>query len=180
MCFNFHASMAAFAIGEVTGALLTSSPLPFRTFGICVMFITLVQLIEALVYKYGSTPLLAWLLNANLGSQGLLFFALAQPWGLYFWICLLISVYFIVKTPKLITLPKLKWNLSSFDTWILTIMYTLVFLFSLTTPAYRILAVVILAMYVLSLGFSYFLNKYRPSLWCLFSAVGSPLLLYAK
>lgn len=184
MCFNFNASMIAFTIGEVTGALLTRSRTQeYRNIGYVVMFFTLIQLLEALIYKHVlPMRLLSFLIQLNLGALGLFFFALIQPWGFYFWSCLAISVFVAVDAltdSRTVTLtPKLKWNMSPSAAWMITLMYVLLFSFCLLTPKYNITAYVILGMYVLSSVIAYFSKKYSPSLWCLFSSIGSPFLLF--
>jgi hypothetical protein len=185
MCFNFHASLAAFLIGETTGALLAQSKqATYQNIGLFVMFFTLVQLIEALVYNGGSLPLLSLLLQTNLGAQGLVFFALVEPWKLSFWICLAISLFVTLDALKAkhgITMNgHLRWNLPSPVEWALRFMFLLIFVFSLRTPAYKLAARVILGMLILSYGFGFLYKRNNPSLWCLASAIGSPVLLYLK
>jgi hypothetical protein len=185
MCFNFHASLAAFLIGETTGLLLAQSyDRTYRNIGLFVMFFTLVQLLEALVYKGGPLRLLSLLLQTNLGAQGLVFFALVQPWSLSFWICLGISLFVTLdafRGKHFITMNgQLRWNMTPPVEWALRLMFLLIFVFSLRTPAYKLASQVILGMLVVSYVFGFFYKRNNPSLWCLASAIGSPVLLFLK
>ncbi len=173
--------MIAFVIGEATGYLLAKSSLkPIRNIGLFIMFITLVQLFEALVYKRAvSIRLLSILLQANLGLQGLVFFALVKPWSIYFWICAAVSAYVVLDaltTMHPITLTNhLRWHMTSAVSWLLRASYLLIILFCLLTPAYRLVFYLFVGMLLMSSCISYFFTKYNPSLWCL---TWSPLLLF--
>ncbi len=81
MCINLETSLLAFGIGEFSGLyLLSSSSVEKRILGIFVMFLSLIQLFEALIYYNGisASEIYSRLLLLNLGFQGFVFFTLVN------------------------------------------------------------------------------------------------------
>ena len=73
MCFNYEFSIIAFIVGELSGyKLLTDIDPVKKVLGAFIMWISCVQILEALIYK-NSKDIYSKLLVLNLGTQGLFF-----------------------------------------------------------------------------------------------------------
>ena len=78
MCISFEASIAAFTIGQLFGILCYKLNTPWsKTIGLFICFYSLVQLLEALIYK-NNNILWSKLLVANLALQGVVFYSLIK------------------------------------------------------------------------------------------------------
>ena len=189
MCINFETSIAAFIIGEISGFILSLSNNIYKKYtGLFIMFFTLVQLLEALVYKgYDYNGILSKLLLINISLQGTLFFYLinkVDPTAkIYLYICgiistIIISRIFLTNFNKISINTCLRWNfLDNINTPLFKIMYFLLYLYAFTCKIFfiTIAALILLFAYMLSITFRL---KHTPSMWCLTSAVISPLIIF--
>ena len=79
MCINLQTSIIAFLIGEISGFLLTQKLEDKKPAGLFIMFFSLVQLCEAIIYynyNYDVSIFFKRMILINLGFQGLVFFTL--------------------------------------------------------------------------------------------------------
>lgn len=199
MCFNYKASIISLSIGVISGLLLIRDKPEKRAIGLFIIFYSLVQLLEAIMYYYGNdTPeIYSKLLLINLGAQGLIFFILLNyiykiP-NIYFYLALFISFYTILETMqsdfKKITLtPTIQWNFMNLNVGVLlTIMYVIQFHWVYHDKEPRLINIdnnliinffkLLLATYVIS----WTLPKNtanRPSIWCISSAIIAPITLF--
>ncbi len=189
MCINFETSMIAFLIGEISGFILFLSNNIYKKYiGLFIMFFSLVQILEALIYKgYDYNGIFSKILLINLGLQGTIFFYLINKIDptqkIYLYICGIISIIIISRIfftdfKKASINTCLKWNfMDNINKKILNIMYLLIFLYSFTSNIYfiTISALILLITYIISCIIK---NENSPSMWCLFSALVSPLIIF--
>jgi hypothetical protein len=193
MCISFEASIAAYTIGVVSGALLfLQNKSVFKVFGLFIIFYSHVQLFEGLIYK-NNNILWSKLLIANLSLQGVLLFGLLKYYnianGLFINILLgatfLLALYGISKSILLKETEKTTVCKSGiywpFNQIFLGVMYLLMFSFLLFTKNNFIFYVGLffLITYVLSKIVST-MNVFEntPGLWCWFSAITAPGVYY--
>ena len=193
MCISFEASMAAYSVGIVSGALLFFQNKPmFKVFGLFIIFYSHIQLLEGLIYK-NNTILWSKLLLANLSLQGVLLFGLLKYYNVAnsFFINILFGATFLLalyginksiflKESEKTTICKsgIYWP---FNQKFLGLMYLLMFSFMLFTKNNFIFYVGLffLITYVLSKIISS-MNIFdnTPGLWCWFSAITAPGVYY--
>lgn len=193
MCISFEASMFAYTIGVISGALLFVENKPvFKVFGLFIIFYSHIQLFEGLIYK---NNIILWskLLLANLSLQGFLFFGLLKYYNVEnsLFINILLGVTFLLalyginksiflKETEKTTVCKsgIYWP---FEQKFLGLMYLLIFSFLLFTKNNFIFYVGLffLITYVLSKIVST-MNVFEntPGLWCWFSAITAPAVYY--
>ena len=192
MCFNYKASVISFMIGMISGLLLIMNELEKKVIGYFILFYTLVQLLEAIMYYYGNnTPIIySKLLLINLGLQGLIFFLLVNyiykiP-DIYFYLSLFISFYIIIETfqsnfKKVTIDPKINWNFMNLNVSIfLAIMYFLMFYWLFNNQENikinnfgKLLFTTFLISYLIPNK-----NENHPSIWCISSAIVAPISLF--
>lgn len=201
MCFNYKASLISLTIGMISGLLLITTNKPEkRAIGIFILFYTLVQLLEAIMYHYGNnTPeIYSKLLLINLGLQGLVFFLslnyIYKIPSIYLYLSLFISFYIILETmqndfKKININPTINWNFMNLNVSLfLTIMYFLIFYWlyynnkesrkinynsQLIENFGHLLLATCLISYILPKT-----NANRASIWCISSALIAPITLF--
>jgi hypothetical protein len=195
MCVNLETSILAFGIGQASGLYLANSTnLEKKMIGLFVMFYSLVQLFEGLIYfnGYNSTNTSDWysrLIMINLGFQGLVFFILMSQVqninSTYILITGLIS-FFILGFSLSDDFQKadiskgcMKWNFLSQNDFILTIlciMYILIFFWFFTESKSDYISECGAVLGITFLLSKYFINSTNyPSIWCLSSAISAPI-----
>ena len=189
MCINFETSIAAFLIGEIAGFILFLSNNIYKKYiGLFIMFFSLVQILEALIYKgYDYNGIFSKILLINLSLQGTFFFYLINKIDpnqkIYLYICGIISIIIIsrifftdFKNASINTC--LKWNFMDYiNKKLFYVMYLLIFLYSFTSNIYfiTISALILLITYIIA---KIVQNENSPSMWCLSSALVSPLIIF--
>lgn len=186
MCVNLETSIAAFLIGQISGLILASYNDERRAVGLFIMFFSLVQLCEAVIYLLGNdeSTLPSRLLLINLGLQGLVFFILANYFitvnPIYFIITGIISIYIVFcalgedfQSAKIISC--MRWHFMNSDILLsLGIMYLMVFAFTLSSHNTILTKTGIIFLITLLLS-NLFVDG--PSYWCFLSALASPLII---
>ena len=194
MCVNFETSITAFIIGTISGILLYLQGVPEKkVIGLFIVFFSMVQLFEALIYKgYDTNGILSKLLYLNLGFQGFFIFLLFWLYSFknvmaYLVLTGIIALYFMV---NVFYQPFNKAQLNTCLTWnfireyysekLLQIMYALLFLYLFykqTNKPIRNAGFVLLLTCIISVTFTLINLQNRPSIWCLTSALAGPLFL---
>lgn len=184
MCINLKTSIAAFLIGQIAGLMLAFDSNK-RPIGFFIMFFSLVQLFEALIYAgYDKYGIVSKLLLTNLALQGLFFFYVMKQYNVYMLLCIIISIMVISAVFKKDFKPAsndkcLKWDfMDSQYSNALTLMYILIlyYLVSNKNTFYRKFGYLLLFTCVISYAC---MNIYKsPSFWCLTSAIASPIALW--
>jgi hypothetical protein len=194
MCINFETSVSAFIIGTTSGILLYLQGQPEkRVIGLFIVFFSMVQLFEALIYKgYDTNGTLSKLLYLNLGFQGFFFFLLFWMYSFknavpYLVITGIIALYFTVslfyKTFNKAQMGTcLTWNFihDYYSQHLLQIMYGLLFLYLFykqDNKTIRNAGFVLLFTCIISVAAILINLQNRPSIWCLTSALAGPLFL---
>ena len=180
MCVNFETSTTAFIIGTISGILLYLQGQPEkRVIGLFIVFFSMVQLFEALIYKgYDTNGILSKLLYLNLGFQGFFIFLLFWLYSFknvlpHLVLTGIIALYFTV---NLFYKSFSKAQIGSCLTWnfihdyylekSLQIMYGLLFLYLFykqTNKALRNAGLVLLFTCGVSLTFTFINLQNRPS-----------------
>ena len=191
MCINLQTSIMSFIVGESCGLLLASQGNEKRGIGIFIMFYSFIQLCEAFIYYYGDdkSTIASRLLLICLGLQGIVFFLLTKDFinidPIYYWVSGLSAIFIIYKATS-INFPQasidkcIKWNFIDKEVSIaLAIMYfTIILSTQITTnKLINISGIYFIATLFISLILSSYTNDNSPSMWCLASAITSPLLL---
>jgi hypothetical protein len=191
MCINYQTSLAAFIIGETTGLyLLFSKNKEKRCVGLFIIFYSLIQLFELLLYvNKTNNQIYKKMLVLNLGFQGLVFFILLSQIykvnSIYLIASCLISFIVMLSVFNEIDITFteancLKWNfLNSIIGLCLAIMYFIMFLWIAINPTSNYIKYVGLLLF-LTFIFSYFIlydMPNKPGIWCLSSAITAPLFL---
>ena len=199
MCINFKTSIGAFAIGTIAGLLLITSENKEKiAIGACIMFYTLVQLCEALIYN-NNLEIYSKILLLILGFQGLVFAIFLNTitpiheFFIYAFVFIAGVVLYKISQPdfKKATIEGgMKWNFKDdFTNFALTMMYILIFLivylYRNKFDIFNKFTILMLVLYVTSqlLVMVYpklLCSTNKPSIWCLASAVASPIMLYFK
>jgi uncharacterized membrane protein len=201
MCINLQTSITAFLIGEISGFLLTRVSEDRKPLGYFVMFFSLVQLCEAVIYynySYELSNFFHSLLLINLGFQGLVFFILMNKIfiipNIYFILTIIVaffSIYIALISHYDKDIHKknkcFKWIYSSkYTKYIIVFMYLLIFYWifnkkigkrkniEISYDFYYKASIIFIGTFIISVLLS---NKCYPSFWCLISALASPLLL---
>jgi len=199
MCINIKTSICAFVIGTISGLILNKSEnKENKIIGKFIIFYTMVQLFEALIYN-NNKEIYSRLLLINLGFQGLVLMLLLNDYipinKMYIYITGLIAAFIFYKSihPNFIqasTTNGMKWNFTdiTIDNTtgpILTIMYITIFISILDNNKKldKINKMMILLLITLIISFIMIksgttCNVSRPSMWCLSSAIIAPIILF--
>lgn len=196
MCINLETSIIAFSIGMISGIkLINNTNKQFKIIGKFIIFYTMVQLFEAMIY-YNNTKVPSMLLLLNLGFQGLFFILLLNDMiplnKIYIIITACIALFICYKTfhPEFkmaTTTDGMKWNFNdSMISSALTIMYSIMFIAVIENnkklDKINILGILLFVTFIIS----YSMNKIpangecninKPSIWCLSSAIAAPIML---
>lgn len=192
MCINLETSIISFILGEYFGFLLYKSNNPKKkVVGIFSMWISLVQLIEALMYYFEDENYnnLNKILALCLGLQGFVLYFFHTKYfydkKLFFYLTLIISLLILTQITKSDFNYKRKnkcLNWKFLDNEIISrslfFMYlSILFLFN-HNKLYREYRTFLIITYL----FSFLIRpiKNRPSMWCLTSALVTPLFYYYK
>ncbi len=194
MCINFETSVVAFGLGEITGLYLTTeNSFEKKVIGMFVMFYSMIQLFEVLLYSncFTNDELYSRLILLNLGFQGLIFFLLVSNYQsvniIFIAIMSIISlgVSFFSLSDNFIKAEKvngcLSWNFlhnNKLLTSGLGIMYVLILYWLLIESNNKYYAKCGIVL-ILTLLFSNYVkqNKNVPSMWCLSSAIAGPIFI---
>lgn len=204
MCINFETSLVSFLIGEFVGLYLVfnqdknvDSYQEKICIGLFVMFYTLIQFFEMILYKNNCSNSLVYkdLLILNLGFQGLVFFILMSLIfkinKIFIILCCLISFLIIYQViinfndENIIECGTnglgLKWNFIKNEniSFNLGIMYFIIFFWIFTQNTNKFILNVGIILFG-TLVFSYFIQNFSnnpPSIWCMSSAIAAPLIL---
>jgi hypothetical protein len=199
MCINFKTSIGAFAIGTIAGLILiTSGNKEKIAIGTFVIFYTFVQFCEALIYT-NNLEIYSKLLLLNLGFHGLVFTILLNTitpihkFFIYAFGFIAAFVLYKILQPgfkKATTEGGMKWNfIDKILDFILKIMYILMFLvvylYRNKFDIFNKFAILLLVLSIMSRLIVDFYPNFicsinKPSVWCLASAVASPIMLYFK
>lgn len=191
MCINFETSISAFLIGTISGLLLAlKEQKEKKVIGLFIMFFSIVQLCEAMIYKgYDINGFFSKLLYLDLGFQGFIFFLLLYYYSfsinnIYLLLTAFIAINFIIKLlytnfHKSQINTCLTWNfLDNYSSNLLALMYILMFIFSFYKQTNNIFfnsGIILAFTYILSFKLQQYKNT--PSIWCLTSALAAPLFL---
>ena len=191
MCINFETSISAFLIGTISGLLLAlKEQKEKKVIGLFIMFFSIVQLCEAMIYKgYDINGFFSELLYLDLGFQGFIFFLLLYYYSfsinnIYLLLTAFIAINFIIKLlytnfHKSQINTCLTWNfLDNYSSNLLALMYILMFIFSFYKQTNNIFfnsGIILAFTYILSFKLQQYKNT--PSIWCLTSALAAPLFL---
>jgi len=188
LCINFQTSVASFAIGATSGTLLSLNPDPQKhAVGLFILFFSFVQLFEALIYKgFDRKGLVSKLLLLNLALQGVVFFFLVNSFGLLFALCCAVallvgSAVFFKNFKRAVLNPCLNW---AFVDWMSMLllwgMYISILFFLLTSTALFYRKIGYILLFTLVVPYVVLpIQMYRsPSIWCLTSALVSPVTLF--
>lgn len=197
MCINFETSISSFIIGLISGIILKLQNSEKKNIGKFVIFFSLIQLFEAIIYKQkNKQKIYSKLILLNLGYQGFIFFHFMSKSHYvkkeYKTISLLIATIMTLYVIKLDDFVKIDKKLSCIDkegclTWnfmedknirnLLGLMYFIMFMWIFTSNDEKLfkIGILLLSTYI----FSYF-NKNisnSPSFWCMTSAIISPIFI---
>ena len=192
MCISFEASVVAFIVGQIFGVLTYKLGTSWsKTIGGFICFYSLVQLLEAIIYK-SNNVFWSKILVANLVLQGVVFYGLVKYFNLDFSprvdlgliICVIIAVICLLSINKINTKSKvcqngITWtfkNNNIFKVW-LPLMYLIIIIPGLLSSEKEIRQVVII--YILT----YIISKVKfgdksPSAWCWSSAIVAPIIYF--
>ena len=195
MCINIKTSIGAFIIGTVSGLILNKSEnKENKILGKFIIFYTMVQLFEALIYN-NNTEIYSKLLLINLGFQGLVFILLLNDFipinKIYIYITSLIAAFIFYKSihPEFIkasTTNGMKWEFNDNTTsTLLMIMYITMFISVLNNnkklDKINKMGILLFITFIISYTMKeseIICNINRPSMWCLSSAIAAPLSLF--
>jgi hypothetical protein len=203
MCINFETSFVSLVIGEFVGLFLilenknNSNNYEKICIGLFVMFYSLIQFFELMLYKNKCNNSIVYknLLILNLSFQGLLFFvlmSLIMKINKIFIILCCLTLFLIIyqlitnfTDENLISCNSnclgLNWNFMSNNNISINlgIMYFIIFFWIFTENSSKFILNVGLILFG-TLIFSFFIqNSFNnsPSIWCMSSAIASPLFL---
>jgi len=196
MCINIYASTIAYLIGTITSIFLINNKNKEKiVIGYFILFYTIIQLLEALIYK-NNKEIYSRLLLINLGLQGLVFILLLNNYITvninYIFILSIIAIYFIYKSLqpnfKKATINKgMQWNFVSDDLGkIFTIMYAITFLSAyhytnklnyINKFGLLVLLTYIISFHIYKINPKLSCSNNKPSIWCLSSALIAPVML---
>lgn len=193
MCINFETSIASLTIGVVSGCILLRRR---QMIGFFIIFYTLIQLWEALIYHNPkNSVLLSRLLLISLGSQGLVAAACLPSVPLWIWSMFgLIAGYIIVHTLSnkdfrgaqitgiMCSSCNMRWPfIHTKIRSLLVLMYALIFYILFRTPPRSIphkcgwLFLITLIVSMISPN-----SIMNPSVWCLASSIAAPIVLFVR
>jgi len=193
MCVNFETSIASLLIGTTSGCILLRRR---QMIGFFIIFYTLIQLWEALIYHNPKNSVLfSRLLLISLSFQGLVVAACLPSVPLWIWLTfILIAGYITVHTLSnkkfrgaqitgiMCSSCNMKWPF--IDTKIrnlLVLMYALIFYILFRTPPRSVphkCGWLFLITLIVSTLFAYSTSMINPSVWCLASSIAAPIILF--
>lgn len=187
MCINLQTSILAFLVGEISGLFLIKNNQ--KHIGIFIMFYTIIQLIEAIMYYYKDNyKLYSKLLSIFLSLQGIVLMLASKQNVNSFWFIIFSIIAFtniIYTTSKHFKASDtntcddcLNWdflNMNNITSKLLFVMYILIYIWFFTrgTKINIYFGILLLLTYI----FSYYLEnvKNSPSMWCMTSAFAGPI-----
>jgi|SaaInlStandDraft_7_1057024.scaffolds.fasta_scaffold00586_6 hypothetical protein len=191
MCINLQTSIISFIIGELSGYYLFKQPENIKkAIGIFIMWFSIVQFIEALMYIFNERKILTQILSLFLSTQGLvvlLAYNDKSKWLHIMFLLTLILIYLSLfmnfVTPVNNTCSCLNWEFLEYNDNLvkgLKIMYILIFIWGFTRGNIYLFKYCFLLL--LTFLFAYIIKpiKNSPSMWCLTSAIVSPIFLFIK
>jgi hypothetical protein len=189
MCISLEVSVASFLIGTLSAAYLYRSDKPFaKAFAVFMLFYTMIQLFEALLYWQGPSTTWSTLLLVNLALQGVVFFGAMKYFDEkklpdrdhgFIVSCLLATMILFVTSSD-----EVQATVGSGICWkfldneavkrLLSLMYVVIFLslFRASDEVADKIAVLYIFTYILSRSLN--LEK-SPSYWCWLSALAAPV-----
>jgi len=191
MCINLQTSIIAFSIGMISGIkLINSTNKETIIIGKFIIFYTMVQLFEAMIY-YNNTKVPSMLLLLNLGFQGLFFILLLNNMiplnNIYIIITMCIALFICYKTfhPEFkmaTTTEGMKWNFNDMSCGnALAIMYITMFIVVIENnnrlDKINKFGFLLFITFVISYNINIQCNVNKPSIWCLSSAIAAPLMM---
>ena len=198
MCINLQTSIIAYLIGTISSLLLIKNNNKEKNIiGYFVLFYTCVQLFEALIYNNNKT-IYSRLLLTNLGLQGLVLILLLNNYITinknYIYIFTIISLYITYralqsnfKKATVNSTSSMIWNffLDKNINLILNIMYILGFIviyhyknqFNYINTFFILLLLTNIISFNIDKINPFLCKNYKPSIWCLSSAIISPIVL---
>ena len=195
MCINIKTSILAFVIGTISGLILNKSEnKENKIIGKFIIFYTMVQLFEALIYN-NNKEIDSRLLLINLGFQGLVLMLLLNDYipinKMYIYITGLIAAFIFYKSihsefVQASTTNGMEWNfIDNITGSVLVIMYITMFICILDNNKKldKINKMGIFLFITLIISFiikelKIICNVNRPSMWCLSSAMVAPIILF--
>lgn len=190
MCINLETSIISFIIGELYGfKIYKSNKKEYKVLGIFIMWYSLVQFIEACIYYFGTKwyKIFNKTLVICLGLQGLVIFYTHQKIfnqsHILFFVTLLISIiltYKSINDELVIKNSKcVDWNFFEHNRYISVLlfwMYISILILLSINNKYKIFRNYLLFTYFIS---NFIIsNKNTPSMWCLTSAIITPIYYY--
>jgi hypothetical protein len=198
MCINFETSIGSFIMGLISSIILQlQKDNGKKNMGKFVIFFSLIQLFEAIIYKQkNKQKIFSKMILLNLGYQGFIFFHFMSKnhhvRKEYKFISLLIAIIITLYVIKLDDFVKIDKKLSCIDkegclTWnfmedkniciLLSLMYFMIFMWLFTSNDKKMFkcGILLLSTFI----FSYFTKNISnsPSFWCMTSAIISPLFI---
>jgi hypothetical protein len=192
MCINYETSILSFLIGNIYGwKLYTSNIKEQKVIGLFSMFISIIQLIEAIIYISNNKNYknLNRLLAIFLGLQGFFIYFIHDKYfndkNILYYITLLISlIIIIISLNKQFNSGEKKYNCVDWNflnnhkiiSDLLYVMYGSIYILLSRNKIYNIYSLFLIITYI----FSYFIKpiKNTPSMWCLSSALVTPIYYY--
>jgi hypothetical protein len=190
MCINLETSILAYVVGTITGwTLYKKGDKENQVIGIVIIFVTLIQLIEALMYIYGNKyyKYLSIILAICLGLQGFVYSqAYKNIFGtpeITYYVAAIISIIItaMAVSPSFYTGKlnnKITWEFMGNNhpiDYIYWAMYVTIALSMLANKKFITFGSLMGLSYGYSYWFSPTINK--PSMWCMTSAIVTPLYL---
>jgi len=190
MCVNLGTSILAYVVGTITGwTLYKKGDKENQVIGIMIIFITLVQLIEALIYIYGNKyyRYLSIILAICLGLQGFVYShayknILGTPEITYY----VTAIISIIVTAMAVSPSFYTGKLDNKMTWefmdnnhpiddLYWVMYVAMAFSMLSNNKFITFG----SLFGLSYGYSHWVSSAinKPSMWCMTSAIVTPLYL---
>jgi len=199
MCVNLQTSIIAYLIGTISSLLLIQNNNKEKNIlGYFILFYTCVQLFEALIY-YNNKTIYSRLLLINLGLQGLVLVLLLNNYitinNNYIYIFTIISLYITYRALQS-NFQKATVNSTSSMIWnffldkninlILNIMYILAFIviyhyknqFNYINKFFILLLLTHIISFNIDKINPFLCKNYKPSMWCLSSALIAPIALF--
>lgn len=190
MCYNLKTSIIAFCIGIISSIFLLLKNNNLKTIGVFTVVITMVQFIEAFIYYFKDKYYKNFIktLSIILSFQALSFILsyyyfnkeINYLWFLLYFIIFTSVIFLTVsknfKTPDNYKCMNWKFlELNKYISYLLITMYftLFIYMFSHKSNEIKLYALVLFITFIYSYFFSN--HKNSPSLWCLTSALSTPI-----
>lgn len=198
MCINFETSISSFIIGLISGIILQlQKDNGKKNIGRFVIFFSLIQLFEAIIYKQkNKQKIYSKMILLNLGYQGFMFFYFMSKSHHvrkeYKTISLLIAIIinlYVIKLDDFVKIDKkflcidkegcLTWNFMEDKNIniLLGLMYFVMFMWLFTSNDEKNFKIGILLLSTFIFSYCNKNISNSPSFWCMTSAIISPLFL---